>query len=159
MKKIILIVTVICGIISLESCKSKSSAYKTAYEQAKANDKAIAYEDENEGDEEEVATGEEISYESVKQESVKPVSGENATGLKKYSVVIGSFKNKTNAYSLKERMMDEGYNPVIAENEYGMLRVIITSFDSKPEAIRSRDNVKKKYEPNFRDAWILERTY
>ncbi|MDR2384894.1 MAG: SPOR domain-containing protein [Tannerella sp.] len=155
MKKIMLIMAVTCGIIFLGSCKSKSSAYKTAYEQAKANDKAVMYEDEDE----EMPTGEEISYESVRQESVKPVSGENATGLKKYSVVIGSFKNKTNAYSLKERMTDEGYSPVIAENEYGMLRVIITSFDNKADAVRSRDNIKTKYEPNFQDAWILERMY
>jgi hypothetical protein len=40
-----------------------------------------------------------------------------------------------------------------------MLRVIVTSFDAKAEAIRSRDNIKKKYEPNFHDAWILERMY
>jgi cell division protein FtsN len=154
MKKMMLIMTVVGSLILLGSCKSKSSAYKTAYEQAKANDKNVVYEDE-----EETATGEEISYESVKQESIKPVSGENATGLKTYSVVIGSFKNRTNAYSLKERMLDEGYTPVIAENEYGMLRVIVTSFDSKADAVRSRDSIKRKYEPNFQDAWILERTY
>jgi cell division protein FtsN len=156
MKKTMLIMAVTCSIILLGSCKSKSSAYRTAYEQAKANDKALVYEDEDEG---ETPTGEEISYESVRQESVKPVSGENATGLKKYSVVIGSFKKKTNAYSLKGRMTDEGYNPVIAENEYNMLRVIITSFDTKAEAVKSRDNIKRKYEPNFQDAWILERLY
>jgi cell division protein FtsN len=154
MKKLILIIAVTCGIICLGSCKSKSSAYKTAYEQAKTNDRVPSYE---ETDEYETPTGEEISYESVRQESVKPVSGENASGLKKYSVVIGSFKNKTNAYSLKERMVAEGYAPVIAENDYGMLRVIVTSFESKPEAVRSRDNIKIRYEPNFQDAWILER--
>jgi cell division protein FtsN len=153
MKKIILIMTVVCGIVLLGSCKSKSSAYKTAYEQAKANDKTVAYED----DADEVATGEEVSYESVRQESVRPVSGENE--LKRFSVVIGSFKNKTNAYSLKERMVNEGYKPVIAENDFGMLRVIVTSFDSKSDAVRSRDNIKSKYEPNFQDAWILERIY
>jgi cell division protein FtsN len=156
MKKMMLIIAVICSIICLGSCKSKSSAYKTAYEQAKANDKAVDYDDI---DDDGAPAGEDISYESVRQESVTPVSGENASGLKKYSVVIGSFKNKTNAYSLKERMTAEGYRPVIAENEYGMLRVIVTSFDSKPDAARSRENIKTRYEPNFQDAWILERRY
>jgi cell division protein FtsN len=139
----------------LGSCKSKSSAYKTAYEQAKSNDSNW----EDEEDETEVLTSEEISYESVKQENVKLASGEDETGLKKYSVVIGSFKNRTNAYSLKERMIDEGYRPVVAENDFGMLRVIVTSFDSKADAARSRDNIKSKYAPNFQDAWLLERRY
>ncbi|MDR2148910.1 MAG: SPOR domain-containing protein [Tannerella sp.] len=154
MKKVMLLMAVACGVVLMGSCKSKSSAYKTAYEQAKAND-----DDYEIIEEEETPTGEEISYESVRQESVKPYSGEDEAGLKKYSVVIGSFKNKTNAYSLKERMADEGYNPVIAENEYGMLRVIITSFDNRSDAVRSRDNIKAKYEPNFQDAWLLERMY
>ena len=103
-------------------------------------------------------TSETVSYESVKQEKVKPASSEDEAGLKKYSVVIGSF-NRTNAYSLKERMIDEGYRPVVAENESGMLRVIVTSFDSKIDAARSRDAIKTKYAPNFQDAWLLERKY
>lgn len=155
MKKILLFGAAICCMFTLGSCKSKSSAYKTAYEQAKSNDNRW----EDEEDDSEVLTSEEISYESVKQEKVKPVYGEDESGLRKYSVVIGSFKNRTNAYSLKERMVDEGYRPVIAENDYGMLRVIVTSFDSKPDAARSRDAIKSKYAPNFQDAWLLERQY
>ncbi len=156
MKKILLFGAAICCMFTLGSCKSKSSAYKTAYEQAKSNDKGW---EEYEEDDTEVLTSEEISYESVKQEKVKPVSGEDGSGLKKYSVVIGSFKNRTNAFSLKERMLDEGYRPVIAENDYGMLRVIVSSFDSKADAARSRDAIKSKYAPNFQDAWLLERQY
>lgn len=156
MKNILLIAVAICSVLFLGSCKSKSSAYKTAYEQAKANDsKYQAYED----DDTETATGEEISYESVKQESIKPTSGEDSKGLKKYSVVIGSFKLRTNAYSLKERMIAEGYNPIVAENDLGMLRVIVTSFDSRNDAAKSRDAIKSKYRPNFQDAWLLERVY
>lgn len=156
MKKILLFGAAICCMFALGSCKSKSSAYKTAYEQAKSNDDN-RWEDEE--DDSEVLTSEEVSYESVKQEKVKPVYGEDASGLKKYSVVIGSFKNRTNAYSLKERMSDEGYRPIIAENDYGMLRVIVSSFDSKADAARSRDAIKSKYAPNFQDAWLLERQY
>ena len=155
MKKILLFGAAICCMFTLGSCKSKSSAYKTAYEQAKSTDNRW----EDEEDDSEVLTSEEISYESVKQEKLKPAYGEDESGLKKYSVVIGSFKNRTNAYSLKERMADEGYRPIIAENDYGMLRVIVTSFDSKADAARSRDAIKSKYAPNFQDAWLLERQY
>ncbi|MDR2679464.1 MAG: SPOR domain-containing protein [Tannerella sp.] len=159
MKKILLFGTAICCVFMLGSCKSKSSAYKTAYEQAKSSDNSTWENEEAEEDETEVLTSETVSYESVKQEKVKIASGEDETGLKKYSVVIGSFKNRTNAYSLKERMIDEGYRPVVAENESGMLRVIVTSFDSKADAARSRDAIKSKYAPNFQDAWLLERRY
>ena len=155
MKKILLFGAAICCILILGSCKSKSSAYQAAYELAKSDDNNW----EDEYDDSEVLTTEEISYESVRQESVRPVSGEDASGLKKYSVVIGSFKNRTNAFSLKERMVDEGYRPVVAENDLGMLRVIVTSFDSKADAARSRDAIKSKYAPNFQDAWLLERKY
>ncbi|MDR2775942.1 MAG: SPOR domain-containing protein [Tannerella sp.] len=157
MKKILLFGAAICCVFVLGSCKSKSSAYKTAYEQAKSKDNV--WQEEEEEDDSEVLTTEEISYESVKQEKVKPASGEDATSLKRYSVVIGSFKNRTNAYSLKERMIDEGYRSVVAENDFGMLRVIVASFDSKADAVRSRDALKSKYAPNFHDAWILERQY
>ncbi|MDR0743405.1 MAG: SPOR domain-containing protein [Tannerella sp.] len=156
MKKILLFGAAICCVFVFGSCKSKSSAYKTAYEQAKSNDSDWVNEEE---DDSEVLTSEEISYESVRQEKVKPARGEDEAGLKKYSVVIGSFKNRTNAYSLKERMTDEGYRPVVAENDSGMLRVIVTSFDSKTDAARSRDAIKSKYAPNFQDAWLLERQY
>ena len=155
MKKILLFGAAICCIITLGSCKSKSSAYKTAYEQAKTND--TSWEDEE--DDTEVLTSEEVSYESVKQEKVRVASGEDVSGLKRYSVVIGSFKNRTNAFALKERMQNEGYRPVVAENDFGMLRVIVSSFDSKADAARSRDALKSKFAPNFQDAWLLERQY
>ena len=156
MKKILLFGAAICCILTLGSCKSKSSAYKTAYEQAKTSDDNWA---DEEYDDTEVLTSEEISYESVRQEKVRPASGEDLSGLRKYSVVIGSFKNRTNAFSLKERMMSEGYRPIVAENDHGMLRVIVSSFDSKADAARSRDAIKSKYNPNFQDAWLLERQY
>ncbi len=53
-------------------------------------------------------------YSDIRRESLKESNF--------YSVVIGSFKNKTNAYSLKERMQNEGYMPALGENEQGMLR-------------------------------------
>ena len=152
MKKTLLFGAAICCMFILGSCKSKSSAYKTAYEQAKTDDNNWDDEEDTE-----VLTTEEISFESVKQERLTPVSGE--AGLKKYSVVIGSFKNKTNAFSLKDRMLDEGYKPIVAENETGMLRVIVSTFDSRADAARSRDAVKSKFAPNFHDAWLLERSY
>jgi hypothetical protein len=56
-------------------------------------------------------------------------------------------------------MQSDGYNALVAQNELGMLRVIVSSFDSKRDALYSRDAFRSKYYPNFQDAWILERYY
>ena len=159
MKKIWLLGAAVCMVLSLGSCKPKQSAYKAAYEQAKATESAAPVEEVVEEEEVEPVSDPEPETAPVatKTENIKPVAGENGDHLKRYSVVIGSFKNKTNAYSLKERMQKKGYNAVLGENEQGMLRVIVTSFDVKADAAASRDDIKRKYAPEFQDAWILEK--
>ena len=155
MKKILLFVAAICCMFAMESCKSKSSAYKNAYDQARANDTSWDVVEETE-----VLTTEEISYESMREpENLNVVQGEDLSGLKRYSVVVGSFQNRTNAFSMKDRMTREGYKSLVAENDLGMLRVIIASFDNRADAVRARDAFKSKYYPNFQDAWLLERNY
>ncbi|MDR1500034.1 MAG: SPOR domain-containing protein [Tannerellaceae bacterium] len=96
---------------------------------------------------------------ATRQERINPYEGESFQSLKRYNVVIGSFRNRTNATALKERMQYEGYSAILAENELGMIRVIVTSSDNKSESVRSRSLFKSKYYPNFQDAWILERRY
>jgi cell division protein FtsN len=96
---------------------------------------------------------------ATRQERINPYEGESFQTLRRYNVVIGSFRNRTNATALKERMQYEGYNAILAENELGMIRVIISSSDNKAESLRSRNTFKSKYYPNFQDAWILERRY
>ena len=56
-------------------------------------------------------------------------------------------------------MQNAGYNAVLGENEQGMLRVIVASFDNKADAADRRDAIKAKYAPQFQDAWLLERAY
>ena len=162
MNKIWLFGAAICLVLAFGSCKPKQSAYKAAYEQAKEKEMASAPVVEEEQVEEEViapVSKPRTSSAAVRQEKVTAVMGEDANGLKQYSVVIGSFKNKTNATSLKERMQKDGYNPILAQNEKGMYRVIVTSFEYKADAADSRDAIKVKYAPNFQDAWILQRQY
>ena len=136
------------------SCKSKQSAYRAAYEQAKAREMTDSADND-------VITPvtKPIATSDTREERITPISGENASELKLYSVVVGSFSNRTNAYSLKERMQNDGYSPILAENDQAMLRVILTSFDNRADAERSRDAIRSKYYPNFQDAWILQRRY
>ena len=154
MKKLGLFIMTLCLVLAFgTSCKSKQSAYQAAYEQAKARE--MAQDDNNDI----TPVTKPIASNETRQERITPVVGENASGIKLYSVVIGSFTNSTNAYSLKERMQNEGYTPVLAENEQRMLRVIVTSFDTRADAERSRDAIRSRYYPNFQDAWILQRSY
>jgi cell division protein FtsN len=146
MKKTIFTVTVFALVlVTFGSCKPKQSAYRAAYEQAKSKETPSE------------TTPVEAS--PVRTERIRPVVGEDATRLKRYGVVIGSFRNRTNAYSLKERMMKEGYKVVLGENEQGMLRVIVAAYDDRLEATRARDAFKTKYAPDFQDAWLLEKIY
>ena len=155
MKKIGLLIMTFCLVLTFgTSCKSKQSAYRAAYEQAKAREMTDSADND-------VITPvtKPIATSDTREERITPISGENASELKLYSVVVGSFSNRTNAYSLKERMQNDGYTPILAENDQAMLRVILTSFDNRADAERSRDAIRSKYYPNFQDAWILQRRY
>jgi cell division protein FtsN len=171
-------------VVAFNSCKPKQSTYKAAYEQAQERSEDTAFDDfelENEEDmpldTESVSkprsegniddSASNIGYPDIneslniatRQERINPYEGETPQSLKRYNVVIGSFRNRTNAAALKERMQYEGYNTILAENELGMIRVIISSSDNKSESVRSRNSFKSKYYPNFQDAWVLERRY
>jgi Cell division protein len=156
MNKIWLLGASMCMILAFGSCKPKQSAYKAAYEQAKEKETTAPVEAYEEVDEVVAPVSKPRTTDvSTRQERIRAAQGEDESGLKRFSVVIGSFKNKTNAYSLKERMQVEGYKALLGENEQGMLRVIVSSFDTKADAIESRDAIRSQ----FHDAWILERQY
>lgn len=157
MKKVIYVTMALLAAGAMTSCKPKQSAYKAVMEKAQQREIAKQAEETPKDEIIPVLTDET----DVRPEKVTPAQGENANGLLRYSVVIGSFQSVTNARSLKERMADQGYSPILAQNEQGMYRVIITSFDSKSEAVRSREAIKSMYSDRglFQDAWILERTY
>jgi len=140
-------------LFSLNACKSKESAYKTAYETAKAKEAT-----ENNGVEETTPVTKTPSSATnnttVQKEKVTPIDG---AGIQQFSVVIGSFVNKTNAQSLKERMSSKGFQSFLAQNERGMYRVIVATFSDKASAVAERERVKEKYYPDFQDAWILDK--
>jgi len=137
-------------LFSLDSCKPKESAYKAAYEAAKAREM-------EESQVEEVTPVTKPAYNSstdaVQREKVTVVDG---AGIQQFSVVIGSFQNRTNAESLKARMASQGFRSFLAQNEIGMYRVIVATYSDKSSAVTERERVKNKYYPDFQDAWILD---
>jgi cell division protein FtsN len=155
--------SVLFGLLSVllvfASCKSKESAYKQAYEKAKAQESAQVQVNAP-VQVTPVATtpvaSDNYDQTPVRQEQVSAVS---VTGtLKAYSVVCGSFSLQTNAQGLKDYLVGEGYAAGIVKNvEKNMFRVIIGSYDTKAEAARAREAFKVKYpsRADFQGAWIL----
>jgi len=138
-------------LFSLNACKSKQSNYKAAYEAAKARETTDNAVEETTPVTKQVST---LTNATVQKEKVTTVDG---AGIQQFSVVIGSFLNKTNAVSLKERMANQGFQSFLAQNERGMYRVIVATFGDKASAVSERDRVKDKYYPDFQDAWILDK--
>lgn len=149
------------------SCKPKQSAYKQVYETAKEREMQ-----ENASRPTVVKDAAPLPpvEVSVRKEKVEAVSPTDAAGLRKFSVVVASLSVKLNAESLKERMENEGYSVILAQNEQGMYRVIVASYDDRQTAAEKRDEIYSRYSAKgstdylrrtygvpFNDLWILER--
>lgn len=152
--------SVLFGLLSVAlvftSCKAKESAYKQAYEKAKAQETTQVQVNAPMQVTPVEATPIEENYDSapVRQEQVVSVSGD----LKAYSVVCGSFSLQANAQNLREYLVGEGYAAGIVKNvQKNMFRVIIGSYDTKAEAAKAREAFKTKYpsRADFQGSWIL----
>jgi cell division protein FtsN len=162
MKKYMVICAGLCAALALTSCKSSESAYKKAYEKAKAQETAqqpaVTTAQNNEAEvvtpletkpADQTRVVDNADNVSVRQEKVTLVNG---SGLKNFSVVVGSFSLKANAEGLQGQLKSAGYDSQIAYNaERNMYRVIAATFDQKADAARSRDQFRSKYA----DAWLL----
>ena len=135
-------------LFSLDSCKPKESAYQQAYATAKAREFDTQVDEVTP-----VSKPSYVSNDAVQKERVTVIG---SAGIQQFSVVVGSFINKTNAESLKDRMARQGYLSFLAQNDRGMYRVIVATYSDKPSAVTERERVKNKYYPEFQDAWILD---
>ena len=106
MKKVVMVATALALVVGLGSCKSKKSAYRKAYEEAKQREiaaqtatKTVVYEETPAQKAIETPT----PPAPVRRERVSTYEGERSEYLKRYSVVIGSFQNPTNARALREQ--------------------------------------------------------
>lgn len=171
-KKILGIGLALALVIAFGSCKPKQSAYKSVYEAAKEREMEETQETVSKPATTPTYTPTTTETESVRKEKITPVYEADASGLKAYSVVIAAMGMKPNAEALKKRMEDEGYKIILVQNEQGMFRVIIASYDSKEQAVAKKNEVlaafaqqgnnetlRKKYGIPFNDWWILQREY
>lgn len=162
MKKLFVICAAMGMVLAFSSCKSKESAYRQAYDKAKAQETAINNDNNGYDDTPEVTPFVDTPYidnsgsqtpnvenVSVRQEDVTVVNG---AGLKSYSVVVGSFSVKANAEGLVSRLRSRGYDAQLAYNSArNMYRVVATTFSDKSSAVQSRTRLRNE----FPDAWLL----
>ena len=157
MKKYMILCAGRCAAMAFTSCKSSESAYKKAYEKAKAQE-AAAVETNTEANVvapveekpiDEVRVVDNADNVQVRQEQVSLIDG---SGLKNFSVVVGSFSLRANADGLQQRLKEAGYDAQIVKNtDRNMFRVVASTFADKASAAQSRNELRAKYP----DAWLL----
>ena len=167
MKKYTMLCVALGAAMILSGCKSKESAYKQAYLKAKQQDEylqqqqqaqqQVQQEEQNvvvpmqEKAVTETRVVDNADNVAVRQENVQVVNG---NGLKNFSVVVGSFSLKENAEGLQSKLKGLGYDAQVAVNNNVtpvMYRVIATTFDTKGEAVASRNALIEQYS----GAWLL----
>ncbi|MFC2664685.1 SPOR domain-containing protein [Prevotella histicola] len=166
MKKFMVLGAAMCIAMAFTGCKSSESAYKKAYEKAKSQEQTSTDNDDSSTQQDapvvapvetqtqpvtETRTVDNYDNEPVRRENVSVVNG---TGLKAYSVVVGSFGVKANAEGLQQRLKNAGYDAQVAYNAgNNMYRVVATTYDSKASAVQSRNQLRATYT----DAWLLSK--
>ena len=168
MKKYLVLCAGFCAAMALTSCNtSKESAYKKAYEKAKAQEQEQAPAVVEQPTQTETAvvtpltpatpatesTVSNVDNVGVRSESVTVVSGE---GLQAFSVVVGSYSLKANAEGVQSTLKAGGYNAQFVYNSaINMYRVVASTFNDKGQAVQSRDAIRgSQYNPKG-DAWLL----
>ena len=166
MKKYMVVCASLCMAMAITSCGSSESTYKKAYEKAKSQEAQQVVDNTPTAEEAVVAPVTPVVTKpanqtrvvdnadnvSVRQERVTVING---TGLKNFSVVVGSFGLKANAEGLQTRLRNAGYDAQIVKNEErNMFRVVAATFDDKASAAANRDKLRNDYP----DAWLLFNT-
>ena len=141
----------------MASCKSSQSAYKAAYEKAQEKKIEEPAPATTPVAEQQVVTTPSTTTSSTpvreRSERINAVDGNDAL-LKEYNVIVGSFRQRLNAQSLCERLRNDGYPAILAQNAEGWYRVVACSFDNRPAAVQAREALQARY-PQFTDAWFL----
>ena len=123
MKKYTLLCAGLCAAMIFTGCKSSESAYKQAYLKAKQQEElqqkqeaeaqaAVQEQEQNvvvpleEKSVTEAQVVDNADNVPVRQETVSVVAG---SGLKNFSVVVGSFSLKANAEGLQQTLNNQGY--------------------------------------------------
>lgn len=157
MKKTILMSAALVAAVAMTSCKGNESAYKKAYEKAQEQAAAQASAQTTAPVTTTPVTTTPVvttpatpvdNNVSVRTENVSLVNG---SGLKAYSVIVGSFGVQANAEALQKILKSEGNDAQIVKSPSNMFRVVFSTHDDKASAVESRNKVRAR----FADSWLL----
>lgn len=153
----------LCTLALFTACKSQESAYRAAYEAAKANESSetvTVVPQQQETTVTPVVTTP-VQEPVVDNTPVRTIAGGltvlKGEPLNQYSVIVGSFMNQTNAEGLYTTLVNRGYSArLVRTNETinghtGWYRVAASSYDNKAYAVDSKNQLKGTYP----DAWLL----
>lgn len=143
MKHIIYIAAAAALAMGAASCKTSEEAYRAAYERAVAG---RADEDPLEGTVYGAArrplgtriaiAGTDTAEVVTHRVKVTEGGGGVAEWLRPYSVVVGRMKQRFNALSMRERLVDEGYpRTFVVETGEPYYYIVAASYDSEAEAV------------------------
>lgn len=158
MKKTILMGAALVAAFAMTSCKGSESNYRKAYEKAQEQSAVQTTQPVSTTPvttapvtTTPVATTPATPVDnnvSVRTENVSLVNG---SGLKAYSVIVGSFGVQANAEALQKILKSEGNDAQIVKSPSNMFRVVFSTHDDKASAVESRNKVRAR----FADSWLL----
>lgn len=162
MKKTILMSAALVAAVAMTSCKGNESAYKKAYEKAQEQAAAQASAQTTAPVTTTPVTTTPVTTTPVVTTPATPVDNNvsvrtenvslvNGSGLKAYSVIVGSFGVQTNAEALQKILKSEGNDAQIVKSPSNMFRVVFSTHDDKASAVESRNKVRAR----FADSWLL----
>lgn len=141
----------------LASCKTSESNYRAAYEKTMAaredsQDETIYNAHRRNLASQAVISGGDTIPVVIERVSVVVRDGEAKPEVKAYNVVAGRFKQKFNAFSLRDRLVDAGYSEALVVQTAEPYYYIITStFDSPKDAQAALEQLKSDAPVNMTD--------
>ena len=147
--KYLFVVFIVCA--SLVSCKTTEANYRAAYEKTVAAKKAEEADNTIYGGASRkpsqtfMMNGKDTVLVNVKMVSPLALEDGSKPEPRKFMLVVGQFKQKFNAMSLRERVSENGYpEAFIVETSEPYYYIVAESFDELPGAADALEQVRKK---------------
>lgn len=147
--KYVFIVFIICA--SLASCKTSEANYRAAYErtvsakEAQDNDETIYGGSRRRPSQSFMMNGKDTVFVNVKMVSPLVSKGDEKPEMRKLMLVVGQFKQKFNALSLRDRVAENGYpEAFVVQTSEPYYYIVAQSFDDISAAAEALAEIRKK---------------